>query len=118
MGTVNYIGYTPYRLSLVSANNAQTLILYGVPNTVATHIWQLASTTLTSTNYIGISNGAYTNGQTATIQTAGSVDDAQTGLTAGSAYYVQNNGALSTTPGIPNVFAGTATASTKILIKG
>jgi hypothetical protein len=116
-GTVNYFGITPYRLSVVSANEGQTLILYGA-STVTAQIWQLASTTLTSTNYIGISNAAYTDGQTATIQTAGSVDDAQTGLTAGLAYYVQNNGALSTTPGNPNVFAGTATASTKILIKG
>jgi hypothetical protein len=116
-GTVNYIGYTPYRLSVVSANNGQTLILYG-SSTVNAHIWQLASTTLTSSNYIGISNGSYTNGQTATIQTAGSVDDAQTGLTAGSAYYIQNNGTLSTTPANPSVFAGTAISSTKLIVKG
>jgi hypothetical protein len=117
VGTVNYRGVVPYFATIASANNGQTLVLYG-NGTVSAYMWQLPTTTLTNTNYIGISNGSYTNGQTATIQTAGSVDDAQTGLTPGSAYYVQNNGSLSTTPGIPNVFAGTAIASTKLLIKG
>ena len=75
-------------------------------------------TNLTSTNYIGISNGAYTNGQTATIQTIGSVDDAQSGLTIGKHYFVQTDGTLSTTAGTPSVFAGTAISSNKIIIKG
>ena len=75
-------------------------------------------TNLSATNYIGISNAAYANGATATIQTVGSVDDAQSGLTPGLAYYVQNDGTLSTTAGSPSVFAGTAVAATKILVKG
>lgn len=76
------------------------------------------TTNLTSENYIGISNAAYTNGQTATIQTIGSVDDAQTSLTAGQAYYVQQDGTLSQTPDSPSVFAGTAVSSTKLIVKG
>ena len=75
-------------------------------------------TNLTSTNYIGISDGAYSNGATATIQIVGSVDDAQSGLTAGKSYYVQTDGTLSTTPDSPSVFAGTAVSSTKIIVKG
>jgi hypothetical protein len=71
---------------------------------------------LTAENFIGISNAAYANGATATIQTVGSVDDAQSGLTAGQAYYVQTDGTLSTTPGTPNVFAGTAISDTKLVI--
>ena len=39
------------------------------------------STNLTANNFLGFSNAAYTDGQTATIQITGSVDDAQSGLT-------------------------------------
>ena len=67
-------------------------------------------------NYVGISDGAYSNGATATIQTAGAVDDAQSGLTAGQAYYLQGDGTLSTTADDPSVFAGVALSSTEILI--
>ncbi len=117
VGTVNYRGVIPYFVTIASANNGQTLVLYG-NGTVYAYMWQLPTTTLTNTNYIGISNGSYTNGQTATIQTAGAVDDAQSGLTTGQAYYIQNDGTLSTTPGNPYVFAGTAVSSTKLIIKG
>ena len=72
------------------------------------------STNLTSENYIGISDGAYTNGQTATIQLIGSVDDAQSGLTPGQKYYVQDDGTLAESG---SVLAGTAVAATKLLIK-
>ena len=78
----------------------------------------VGSTNLTSENYIGISDGAYTNGQTATIQLIGSVDDAQSGLTPGQKYYVQGDGTLSTTAGSPSVLAGKAISSTKLAIKG
>ena len=73
-------------------------------------------TNLTAENYIGISNGAYTNGQTATIQIAGSVDDAQSSLTPGQQYYVQGDGTLSETADSPSVLAGTAVAATKLMI--
>ena len=75
-------------------------------------------TNLTSENFIGFSDAAYTNGQTATIQIVGAVDDAQSGLTAGQSYYVQTNGTLSQTPATPSVFAGTAVAANKIIVKG
>ena len=85
--------------------------------TVASEMTPIVSTNLTAENFVGISDGAYTNGQTATIQLAGSVDDAQSGLTPGSKYYVQNNGTLSTTADSPSVFAGTAVATTKLIVK-
>ena len=74
------------------------------------------STNLTSENFIGISNGAYSDGQTATIQIAGSVDDAQSSLTPGQQYYVQSDGTLSETADSPSVLAGTAVAATKLMI--
>jgi hypothetical protein len=76
------------------------------------------STNLTAENYIGISDGAYSDAATATVQVAGAVDDAQSGLTAGQKYYVQNNNTLSLSPDSPSVFAGTAVSATKIIIKG
>ena len=75
------------------------------------------ATNLTTENYIGISDGAFTNGQTATIQLIGSVDDAQSGLTAGQKYYIQNDGTLSETADTPSVFAGTAVSSTSLVVK-
>ena len=39
--------------------------------------------------------------------TYGAVDDAQSSLTPGQAYYVQNDGTLSTSADSPSVFAGT-----------
>lgn len=74
-------------------------------------------TNLEADNFIGIADGAYTNGQTATVQVVGSVDDAQSGLTPGKKYYVQADGSLSLTPDTPSVLAGVAVAATKLLIK-
>ena len=75
------------------------------------------TTNLTTENFIGFSDAAYSNGQTANIQIISSVDDAQTGLTTGSLHYVQFDGSLSTTAGTPSVEAGTALSDTKIRIK-
>lgn len=76
------------------------------------------TTNVTSENYIGISDAAYSDGATATIQIVGSVDDAQSSLTPGQQYFVQNDGSLGTTADDPSVFAGTAVAATKIIVKG
>jgi hypothetical protein len=71
---------------------------------------------LTSENFVGIADGAYASGATATIQTAGAVDDAQSGLTAGQAYFVQANGTIATTPDSTRVFAGVALSATELMI--
>jgi len=71
---------------------------------------------LTSENFVGIADAAYSSGATATIQTAGSTDDAQSGLTAGESYYVQADGTLGTSPDTISVLAGTAVSATEILI--
>lgn len=77
------------------------------------------STNLTTENYIGIADAAYSNGATATIQIVGSVDDAQSSLTAGQQYYVQLDGSLGLAPvSGKSVFAGTAVSATKIIVKG
>jgi len=88
--------------------SGDTLILSYIPGEI--------SSNLTSENYVGISDAAYADGATATIQSAGAVDDAQSGLTPGQSYFVQGDGTLSTTADDPSVFAGVALSSTEILI--
>lgn len=78
----------------------------------------ILGTNLTADAYIGIANGAYADGTTATIQLVGSIDDAQSGLTAGETHYVQTDGTLSTTPDTPEVEAGYAISPTEIVVKG
>ncbi len=73
---------------------------------------------LTDKNFIGMASNAYTNGMGAEINIKGAVDDNQSGLTAGQSYYVQTDGTLGTTPADPSVFAGTAVAANKLIVKG
>jgi len=78
--------------------------------------YNAVSTNLTTNNFLGFSSASYTNGQTATINVISGTDNNQTSLTAGSKYYVNSDGTLTTTSG--NSYAGLALSSTKILIKG
>ena len=75
------------------------------------------STNITATNFIGISSTTVADTETATIDIIGTTNNAQSGLTAGQKYYVQNDGTLSTTAGDPSVLAGTALSATKIVVK-
>lgn len=75
------------------------------------------STNLTASNFLGISSANYGAGALATIQTVGSADDAQSGLTAGSKYSVGVAGTLLPyTTDLP--YAGLALSPSKLLIKG
>jgi len=76
----------------------------------------VTTTNLTAENYAGIADGAYADAATATIQTAGSIDDAQSGLTSGQAYFIQEDGTLAVTADTTRVFAGVAISTTKLLI--
>ena len=84
-------------------------------------VWNSGITTttnLTANNFLGFSDAAYSDGQTAKIQIAGSVDDAQSGLTTAKKHYVQNDGTLGITTDDPVVLAGTAISGTKIIVLG
>ena len=76
------------------------------------------ATNLTSENYIGTAATGAADTQRAKINLKGAVDENQSGLTAGQSYYVQTDGTLGTTPADPSVFAGTAVAATKLIVKG
>ena len=60
-----------------------------------------STTTLTSTNLLGIASGAISDTATGTINTWGSRNEVQTGLTIGSDYYVQNDGRIEA--GVTNI---------------
>jgi hypothetical protein len=100
------------------ANTAKAVLTISGTNAYS-YIGSVGSATnLTTTNFFGISTTAVSNAQSATINTIGAINSKQTGLTAGTGYYVQNDGTLGTTAATPSVFAGLATSATSILIKG
>jgi hypothetical protein len=122
-GTAVTFTTVPYYMSSTYAGNVlvnsyRVGALDGSTFSGKSSVGSLLGSNMTTENFIGFSNAAYTNGQTATIQTVGSVDDAQSSLTPGQAYYVQLDGSLGLSPSSISVFAGTAVAATKILVKG
>jgi len=105
------------------ANSGKYMIAASSATYGAATIGQLAvtpttSANLTSSNFIGIPNAAYTDGETATVNLQGSTASNVSGLTAGNTYYVQTDGTLSTSAGSPSVEIGKALSSTSILLKG
>ena len=118
------IAYVQYPDSIYDPDTGQSILCYvDGSDSESGHARALtvgyADTNLTTENYIGISKAAYSNTQTATIQIAGAVDDAQSSLTPGQTYYISFDGSLSLTPlDVPAVTAGTAVAATKLIVKG
>ena len=120
--TVFESGNTQYINGAYDSTNGKVVIGYrdnGNSNYGTAAVFKADSfeTNLTSSNFIGFSDAAYSDGDTANIQIEGSVDDAQSGLTTAKKHYVQNDGTLSTTAGNPSVVAGTAISGTKIIIE-
>ena len=64
----------------------------------------------------GVADAAYSDGATATAQTFGAVDDAQSSLTPGTLQYVAPTGGFSSSAGTPSVIGGVAVSATKLLI--
>ena len=95
---------------LVMQNGGSNAGLYQVWTTSA------STTNITAENYLGVSDGNYTNGQLATIKLSGNTDNNQSGLTPGQSYFARNDGTVSLTPQSPQVFLGNAVSSTKIAL--
>jgi hypothetical protein len=70
----------------------------------------------TNINAIGIAQSSATNGQTVQVKLPYQLDTNQTGLTAGSTYYVGSDGTLTTSAGTSNFLFGKATSATSLLI--
>jgi hypothetical protein len=66
---------------------------------------------------VGISDGAYSTGSTATIKTTGSIDTNQSNLEMGVTYYTHPDGVLSSRKVKEGAVVGVALSSTDILIK-
>ena len=98
-----------------SSNNKTVLAYYNGSNAVGRTYSPLSSN---NNKYIGISDGAYSDSETAKVQIVGSVDDAQTSLVAGAKYYVKSDGTLSASSVDSSIYAGIAVSSTKLIIKG
>ena len=115
---VTYGMFSP--TSVYDSTSKRTFLAYSANTTQGTAIvWRTAyvDSNLTTTNFAGFSDGAYSNGQTAKIRFGG-VEDAQVGLTTGSFYYVQPNGTLATTAdSFISVDGGLAISSTQLLIR-
>ena len=69
----------------------------------------------TSSNYIGISQGAVSNGGTASIKVIGGIDTNQSGLTPNALCYINDSGTIVSTD--TGVLAGQALTPTTVLIK-
>ena len=101
----NAVVYDPSNNKTVAMYQAATNSSYGTAN-------------VASPDTINITRGQVADGDNAAINLKGAVDENQSGLTAGQSYYVQTDGTLGTTAGDPSVFAGTAVAATKMIVKG
>lgn len=71
-------------------------------------------TNLTATNFIGLASAAISDTASGDINVKGGINEAQTGLTIGSDYYVQTDGTLATTADDPSVKVGQAISATTI----
>ena len=94
--------------SAVAFNNSQ--------NGITRAVQLSTSVTNITTGFVGFSDAAYSDGATTTVKVTGNTTT-QSGLTAGSIYYVQKDGSLSTQAAAEaTVKAGVALTSTKLLI--
>ena len=74
-------------------------------------------TNMTASNLLGIASGAILDTATGTINTWGSRNQVQTGLTIASDYYAQEDGTITTTSTSPAQLLGKALSATQINIK-
>ena len=71
----------------------------------------------TTGSYVGLSNAAYTDGQTAKVDITGAVNTNQSGLTPGTRYYLMADGTLNATADGENILVGNALSATNILLR-
>ena len=112
-----------YFKAIYDSSNNKVVIAYrdeGNTDKGTARVFQAAygSTNITSENFIGFSDGAFADTQSAAINTANTIDRNQSSLTAGQTYFVQTDGTLGLTADDPSVTAGTAISATELIVKG
>jgi len=95
-----------------------TFVDYGDSSKTNAMVFDAPSTNATSENFIGISDGAISNGASGRVTIKGGVSSKVSSLTANSVYYVANSGSITTTLSAAvttnTVLAGRAMSSTSI----
>ena len=113
-----YVSHDDHVMIFYASTGASPGLVGNTHNTVAS-----ASNLTSGQNYVGFADQAYTNGQTATIKTYGSVVDTLSCLTVATDYYVRQNGSIGTSTDFTSGFAagtpyaGRAISSSKLIVQ-
>ena len=86
---INYVGAT-----YDSANEKNVIAYLENYASGEGQVITVSGTNLTATNFIGLASAAISDTASGDINVKGGINEAQTGLTIGSDYYVQNDGSL------------------------
>ena len=97
------------KIAIVFSDNANSA--YG---TSLVYTTGYIGTNLTAASFIGLAADAISDTASGNINVKGGINEAQTGLTIGSDYYVQSDGTLGTTADTPSVKVGQAISATTI----
>ena len=95
-----------------NSSDNSTIISYAVSGSNAARAVVYAPASTNAPDFIGITAEAISDTATGAVNVYGGINEAQTGLTIGSDYYVQSDGSLSTTAS--SVKAGQAISATTI----
>lgn len=94
----------------------RTAAIWDNGSTVYSATIKAGSLSLTSDNFLGFAESTVANGASVRVNCVGDANSSQSGLTAGSKYYVNASGGLTTTN--TGIYGGLALSATKILVKG
>ena len=81
------------------------------------YIEGMRNSTGTRGGFVGFSNAAYTNGQTAKVSIVVAISTNQSGLTAAQPYYLKGDGTLDTSPASGDFLVGNALSATNLLLR-
>ena len=112
-------GNVYYLNSVYDSTNSKIVIAYGdgtISDDGYSVVYQNDGTNLTSTNFVGIADAGISTSATGTIVVQGGTIAGMSSLTAGSKYYVQNDGTITTASSSVN--AGLALSTTSLLLSG
>ena len=112
----NDFSYYGNALIYTGDSNNKFLVAYITESTYAPVIRLFTNEASTNINTLGIAQSSASDGQTVQVKLPYQIDTNQTGLTAGSTYYVSGDGTLTTSAGTTNFLLGKATSATSLLI--
>jgi hypothetical protein len=110
-------GGTAYIGSVFDPDTNQIVVAFkdeGNSNYGKALMFRNASTSSNNTSFIGITAEAISNAATGAVNVYGGINEAQSGLTIASDYYVQTDGTLTTASASPAVKVGQAISATTI----